>query len=250
MYIVCHASTADRQASRDRKGNVTQNCLVGCSFNMCFTYVLSGWHGSAADARIYHAARVADFTIPVGKCYLADAGFAACDELLVPYRSVHYHLAEWGWASLLYVVPLHGYLFLVLNISFFRPRNPKELYNLRHAMLCNVIEHIFGVLKKRFHILLLPPEFNMEIQARIPPALCLVHNVIRTHDPDDMIDYRHVESEEWSGHYNSGTLADSPPTEAACTRAHQHRDEITQSMWNDYNIKRHRRGLSVIQESD
>jgi hypothetical protein len=35
---------------------------------------------------------------------LADAGFGACDALLVPYRKVCYHLAEWGragvrWAS-------------------------------------------------------------------------------------------------------------------------------------------------------
>jgi len=48
-------------------------------------------------------ARLTDFTIPPGKVYLADAGFAACDELLVPYRGVRYHLAEWGWANVMYV---------------------------------------------------------------------------------------------------------------------------------------------------
>ena len=63
---------------------------------MSFLYILSGWEGSAADARIYHDARITDFNIPPGKYYLADAGFAACDELLVPYRGVRYHLAEWG----------------------------------------------------------------------------------------------------------------------------------------------------------
>jgi hypothetical protein len=61
----------------------------------------SGWEGSAADARVYHDARTTDFTIPEGKYYLADAGFASCDELLVPYRNVRYHLAEWGRAALL-----------------------------------------------------------------------------------------------------------------------------------------------------
>jgi hypothetical protein len=30
---------------------------------------------------------------------LADAGFPVCDELLTPYRAVHYHLAEWGCAG-------------------------------------------------------------------------------------------------------------------------------------------------------
>jgi hypothetical protein len=62
---------------------------------MSFIYILSGWEGSVADARVYYSARITDFHIPPGKYYLADAGFAACDELLVPYRGVRYHLAEW-----------------------------------------------------------------------------------------------------------------------------------------------------------
>jgi len=28
--------------------------------------------------------------------YLADADFPHCDQLLIPYRGVRYHLAEWG----------------------------------------------------------------------------------------------------------------------------------------------------------
>jgi hypothetical protein len=97
---------ADRQAARDCKGNLTQNRLAACDFNMQFTYMLSGFQGSAADACVYHVACLTDFTIPPGKFYLADAVFAACDELLVPYCGVRYHLAEWGQANLLYVHPL------------------------------------------------------------------------------------------------------------------------------------------------
>jgi hypothetical protein len=52
--------------------------------------------GSAADACVYYHARIKDFNIPTRKYYLADVGFGACDELLVPYHNVHYHLAEWG----------------------------------------------------------------------------------------------------------------------------------------------------------
>ena len=62
--------------------------------------MLSGWEGSASDARIYHDARIHDLAIPAGKYYLADAGFPACDELLVPYRNIRYHLVEWGRANL------------------------------------------------------------------------------------------------------------------------------------------------------
>lgn len=54
----------------------------------------------------------------------------------------------------------------------------QELYNLRHASARNVVERIFGVLKCRFVILTHPPEYSMEIQARIPPALAAVHNFI------------------------------------------------------------------------
>jgi hypothetical protein len=57
-------------------------------------------------------------------------------------------------------------------------------------MLQNIIEHIFGMLKNSFRILSLPPFYPMSVQARIPPAVCLVHNVIWVHDPDDMMDYR------------------------------------------------------------
>ena len=76
-----------------------QNCLACCTFNLRFQYVLSGWDGSAADAAVYDNARQTDLTVPAGKFYLADAGFGACDALLIPYCRVHYHLAEWGHAA-------------------------------------------------------------------------------------------------------------------------------------------------------
>jgi hypothetical protein len=98
-HIACHPSSEERHAARNRKGTLTQNCLAACSFDMSFLYMLSGWEGSAADARIYHDARTTDLAIPASKYYLADAGFASCNELLVPYRGVRYHLSEWGRAD-------------------------------------------------------------------------------------------------------------------------------------------------------
>jgi hypothetical protein len=81
-----------------RKGHLSQNVLAACSFDMHFTYVLSGWEGSASDSRIFNDAREHGLTIPQGIFYLADAGFPLCDALLVPYRGVRYHLKEWGRA--------------------------------------------------------------------------------------------------------------------------------------------------------
>ena len=61
--------------------------------------MLSGWDGSAADVAIFNDAHQSDLTIPENKFYLMDAGFGACDGLLVPFRGAWYHLAEWGHAS-------------------------------------------------------------------------------------------------------------------------------------------------------
>lgn len=103
-HINCSPSAQEREAARNRKGLLTQNCLVACSFDLLFLYVLSGWEGSASDALIFYNARLTDFPIPNGKYYLADAGFPVCDKLLVPYRGVRYHLAEWGRAQIRQVI--------------------------------------------------------------------------------------------------------------------------------------------------
>jgi hypothetical protein len=90
---------SERFAHRNRKGFISQNCLFGCSFDLLFVYSLTGWEGSATDARVYEDARSSDLEIPEGKYYLADGGYPSNDELLVPYRRIRYHLAEWGRAS-------------------------------------------------------------------------------------------------------------------------------------------------------
>lgn len=82
--------------NRNRKGGLTQNVLAATTFDMRFAYVRAGWEGSAADSRVFADARATDFAIPPGKYYLGDAGFPACDALLVPYRGVRYHLKEWS----------------------------------------------------------------------------------------------------------------------------------------------------------
>ena len=39
-----------------RKGYATQNIMAVCDFNMCFTFVLAGWEGTAHDTRIFNEA--------------------------------------------------------------------------------------------------------------------------------------------------------------------------------------------------
>ena len=64
---------------------------------MFFVYVMVGWEGSIADSTLYeHAIRWGGLTIGEGNYWLADAGFASCATLLVPYRNTRYHLQEWA----------------------------------------------------------------------------------------------------------------------------------------------------------
>jgi hypothetical protein len=85
-------------------------------------------------------------------------------------------------------------------------------------------------LKRRFRILLLAPEYNLQIQARIPAALCSIHNFIRTHDLLDQ-DEDLVEP-DYRNDYDHGNIA-----EAAALRPDEpsaRRDQIAQQMWDDY----------------
>ena len=192
---------------------------MACSFNMCFTYVLSGWDGSAADAHLYNDARFNDLRIPPNKFYLADAGFALTPELLIPYRAVRYHLDEWRRGGR-------------------KPESKEELFNLRHSSARNVIERTFGVLKRRFRILVLPPEYSMKIKALIPPALCAIHNFIRRYDPNEIesLVVPEVDVPMDIDPQIFGTLAEQLPTRASRRTAEENPDNIAQAMWDDYQV--------------
>ena len=81
---------------------MSQNCLFACSFELQFVFSYTGWEGSATDSKVYENAVLDGLDFPEGKYYLADAGFPSCDQLLIPYRAVRYHLAEWGRANTRY----------------------------------------------------------------------------------------------------------------------------------------------------
>src|SRR5262249_49256231 len=98
-HIHSAPAALDRPLHRNRKGFISQNCLFACNFNMEFVYSLTGAEGSANDARVFEIALGVDLHIPPNKYYLADAGYPASSQLLTPYRSVQYHLAEWGRAQ-------------------------------------------------------------------------------------------------------------------------------------------------------
>src|ERR1700730_12110591 len=95
-HLPVHVPEAGRAAFRNWKGVLSHHVLAICTMDMQFLYVLAGWEGSASDSCVFEDAVSRGFTVPNGRYYLADAGYANCDALLVPYRGVRYHLREWG----------------------------------------------------------------------------------------------------------------------------------------------------------
>jgi DDE superfamily endonuclease len=116
----------------------------------------------------------------------------------------------------------------------YRPVNKEELFNLRHASARNVIERIFGILKRRFRILLIAPEYSLEIQARIPAALCAVHNFIRTHNPNDELVESDLHDTMPDDHDSSHGIASVVPATTEVDYPSSRRDFIAQQMWDDY----------------
>ena len=148
-HIDVHLPPQDQIRYRNRKSHLSQNVLAVCNFEMQFTYILAGWEGSAHDGTVLRDAIYNHgFQTPERKYWLGDAGYTNTDTVLVPYRATRYHLREQRLASQ-------------------KPANLKELFNLRHASLRNVIERIFGVLKRKFKVPQTPAEYSIETQTHI-----------------------------------------------------------------------------------
>ncbi|KAM7479047.1 hypothetical protein LguiA_027260 [Lonicera macranthoides] len=213
---------ADEQALfRDRKGNISQNVMAACSFDLKFTHVLSGWEGSAADGRVLLAAREKDFKVPEGKFYLVDAGYPNLPNFIAPYRGVRYHLKEFGNGRQ-------------------APQNAKELFNHRHSSLRNAVERIFGILKARFAILKMPHPFSFPTQAKLVVALCVLHNHIRVECGGDDWVYEEYDSQVQNTDCGIQSEGQSHETvqrssiKRQLQEAKALRDSIAISMWNDY----------------
>ncbi|PKI69444.1 hypothetical protein CRG98_010147 [Punica granatum] len=69
-HVAARVLKEKRVAYRNRNNEITQNVLAGCSHQMIFTYVMTGWEGSADDSRILSdAARLELFPAPRDEQY-------------------------------------------------------------------------------------------------------------------------------------------------------------------------------------
>ena len=79
-----------------------------------------------------------------GQYYFGDAGYGLSTWIFTPYRDVRYHLRQWIYGDQ-------------------QPQNPKELFNLRRAQVRNVIERIYGAVKRAFPVLAnMPTGYSIE----------------------------------------------------------------------------------------
>lgn len=67
-HVRVKVSNKDAPRYRGRKGYPTINVLVACTFDLKFTYVLTGWEGTTSDSRIIKDAFTRDdkLVIPNG----------------------------------------------------------------------------------------------------------------------------------------------------------------------------------------
>jgi hypothetical protein len=201
---------------RNRKGEISQNVLAACNFDLQFTYVLAGWEGSAHDGLVVRDAQYRHgFVTPKGKYWLRDAGYPNTETILTPYRSVRYHLKEQRKANQ-------------------KPQNAKELFNLRHSSLRNAIERIFGVLKSKYQILQ-GSKYPLQTQILLVTAITALHNFVRQNEGQDADKYLEIEDKldgkDDGGVKDEEDYKDKTPGVRAMDRF---RDKLAKRMWEDY----------------
>ncbi|KAK6145006.1 hypothetical protein DH2020_021826 [Rehmannia glutinosa] len=224
MHIPAHVPAKDQSRFRNRKGVLSQNVLAACTFDLRFIFVYPGWEGSAADSRVLRAVLSdPDQKFPQlhqGKYYIVDQGYDNMDGFIAPYEGVRYHLHEYRGANLL-------------------PRNAKELFNHRHSSLSNAIRKSFHVLKERFPILKLAPQYAFHTQRDIVIAACVIHNHIRREEKNDWLFNSSIEvgmtDEESPGLDEQPDLQSPFPIHDQM--ASSRRDSIAAAMWNDFMNK-------------
>jgi hypothetical protein len=132
-----------------------------------------------------------------------------------------------------------------------RPKTPEELFNLRHAQARNVVERIFGVVKRRWSMFTRAPEYPIETQAMMIAAVGSLHNFLKIHDDSDNADDLNEDDEggisQREGSGSLGDFIDIEPREVSSeelgiphvsdeekARASARRDRIAKKMWEDY----------------
>lgn len=219
-HVPFRAHRVDMGPWRNRKGWHSQNVLYACDLDMNIVFTQPGYKGSANDGEVLKRAIRNGLNVPTTHYFLGDGGYSKKHRMvLVPYQKTRYHLRE-------------------IQDARQRPETKEELFNLRHAVMRNVIERLIGVMKKRWRVLRDGPEigFTPAIQSLFVYALAAVHNFALEHGQTV------EEDEEFLG---TGGDTDNPGDEDEDDTGVQggalanntmvtFRDRIAEQMWEDY----------------
>lgn len=130
------------------------------------------------------------------------------------------------------------YLKPAINNNNYRPENAKELFNLRHASLRNVVERIFGVLKRKYKVLSHPLEYSTQTQVLLVLALTALHNFVRQHEgpnaDDNLAKEIDTSAAEEEGESEPPIRSIFESSNNASKIMDTFRDQIAQRMWEDY----------------
>jgi hypothetical protein len=78
------------------------------------------------------------------------------------------------------------------------------------------------------------PEYSLVVQTKLVPALCVLHNFIRVHDPDDKEGDEEAEVDTNQAVQQRVEDFGHTITPAERARAGQKRDNIAEAMWAQY----------------
>ncbi|KAG5516703.1 hypothetical protein RHGRI_037443 [Rhododendron griersonianum] len=154
-----------------------------------------------------------------GKYYLADSGYSNTEGFIAPFEGIRHHIHDYRGANLL-------------------QRNAKELFNHRHSCLRNAIQKSFEVLRRRFPILKVAPQYAFHIQRDIVIAACVLHDLIRREERNDWLFA--AAAAEGPSSEDLPDLEDGPEMLASPVEgqiASSLRDFIATAMWNDFITK-------------
>jgi hypothetical protein len=225
-HLPISISSSQQGMWRNRKGWISQNILAVCDFDMNFVYIFAGMEGSANDCRVLEFAEERDNfadLIPSNCYFLADAGYLQSHPLVItPYNGVRYHLKEFEKTAK-------------------RPVNAKELFNLRHASLRNLVERVFGVFKRRFQIYDRARDgYSILTQVKLVFALTAIHNFMNKYGEDTILS----SDDEANEDEDMDEAAESVSTRETVNMVEK-RDQIAKDMWDEYiNILNERENIT------
>lgn len=178
----------------NRKGYYSVNTQVVCDAGMKVTNIVAKWPGATHDSRIFQNSRlcVQLENQPHHGHLLGDNGYACSNYLLTP---------------------------------LLRPQTAAEQrYNRSHKTTRGIIEHLFGLVKRRFHCLHIPLRTKLETSLVIIVAVFILHNIaVERNEPElDDSDTEDDDSDEVDG--------DAPPDRR---RGNAYRNNVIQQHFSN-----------------